>query len=174
MSSGRKCTKCQKRKTATHFEKNGKKPDGTPRLRSICKECGSGRQAFNPEARTCSVCKKHKDGSEFRRRGRVCRACDNEKVYEYRRGAGREAHNRRMCEYQKERYHNDPEYKQKVAARSAVNTAVRAGVMERPDSCPSCGRKVRVHGHHHNGYEKEHWLDVVWLCARCHYAEDNK
>ena len=25
-----------------------------------------------------------------------------------------------------------------------------------------------IQAHHHNGYEREHWLDVVWLCRACH------
>lgn len=46
-----------------------------------------------------------------------------------------------------------------------------------PKNCQKCGcvPKCRdgrraIQGHHHRGYDRP--LDVVWLCARCHYRED--
>lgn len=60
--------------------------------------------------------------------------------------------------------------KQKAAARFAVRDAVVAGKLVRPSICPNC-KKIPtrpVQAHHHNGYDREHWLDVVWLCNACH------
>jgi len=53
-------------------------------------------------------------------------------------------------------------------AHSAVNNAVRDGRLDKPGSCTECGNETVIHGHHHHGYTKEHWLDVQWLCAPCH------
>jgi hypothetical protein len=119
------------------------------------------------------MCGKKKKPEEFHGNRSNCRECNNEKTYEYRRGAGRVAHNTRMVEYNRRRYSEDSEYRLKVAARSAVKIAVVAGVLVRPSTCPQCRRKVKVHGHHHKGYDKPNWLKVKWLCARCHFKEDS-
>lgn len=51
-------------------------------------------------------------------------------------------------------------------ANAAVDTAVRAGRLKRPEACSACGQKAsRIHGHHHD-YSKP--LEVQWLCPRCH------
>lgn len=57
-----------------------------------------------------------------------------------------------------------------------VNRAVARGQLTRPDHCEACGKfgpknsrgQATIHGHHHKGYDAEHVLDVVWLCAPCH------
>lgn len=70
-----------------------------------------------------------------------------------------------------ERYHNDAEFRQKHVARTYVHNAVSAGTLIRPDSCSRCGKECTPEGHHHKGYDREYWLDVIWLCARCHRQE---
>lgn len=72
----------------------------------------------------------------------------------------------------------------------AVARAVKNGELIKPDRCSICKRKeVRVGSHdwiysykdaclykkksrpieaHHWSYEPEHWLDVIWVCPRCH------
>lgn len=51
-------------------------------------------------------------------------------------------------------------------ARRAVQRARRRGKLI-PGPCAVCSTD-KVEGHHHEGYEKEHWLDVQWLCQACH------
>lgn len=57
----------------------------------------------------------------------------------------------------------------KSTARRKVQVAVRNGTLTRPDFCshPGCER-TDVQAHHHNGYDMEHELDVVWLCPAHH------
>lgn len=55
-------------------------------------------------------------------------------------------------------------------AQQRVNYAVSMGWITKPEACESCGRTVRLHGHHHRGYAREAELDVLWLCPRCHTA----
>ena len=55
-------------------------------------------------------------------------------------------------------------YPERVKARSAVSHALRDGRLHK-HPC-SCG-KTEVEGHHWS-YEEEHWLDVEWLCIKCH------
>lgn len=172
MGKSRVCNKCQKRKRAALFEKNGRYPDGSVRLRSICKPCGGRNKLVRTDDRTCTACKKFKAADAFQGRQSACRSCMNERGYKYKRGPGRKAHNLRMAEYNRHRWNNDPEFRKRHLARCAVTQAVRRGALERPKRCPRCGRKTVIHGHHHKGYDKKHELDVVWLCARCHRKED--
>jgi len=63
----------------------------------------------------------------------------------------------------------------KYLARRAVSAAVKAGTIEKPRECQRCGLVVgrrRLQGHHHNGYDDAHRLDVIWLCRTCHAVVD--
>jgi hypothetical protein len=60
----------------------------------------------------------------------------------------------------------------KIKARAAVATAVENGSMQRPIYCECCKAEGPVEGHHHRGYEPQHWLDVKWLCRGCHVAAE--
>lgn len=173
--AGRTCTKCGEFKAPEAFNRNGVKVDGSPRLRAICKACGSRRKTeATVSEKRCKDCGEVKPISEFLERGlrAYCRPCNNQRVYAHRRGSGREKHNARQSRYQKRKYHSDSEFRAKVRARSAVAEALQKG-FPKPDACPECGDTEAVlHAHHHRGYAREYWLDVVWVCPRCHRAEE--
>lgn len=59
----------------------------------------------------------------------------------------------------------------KAIARSKVTNALRRGDLVRPSTCSRCQRLCKPQAHHHRGYAEEFWLDVIWLCKRCHTAE---
>lgn len=52
---------------------------------------------------------------------------------------------------------------------SAVNYAIRAGLLPRPDTlqCHFCPAQAFQY-HHYLGYKIEHRLDVLPVCKRCH------
>jgi len=58
-------------------------------------------------------------------------------------------------------------------ARNAVNDAIRQGKLPPAWSmvCDQCDEAQAAHWHHHNGYERAHWLDIVPLCLDCHGKE---
>ena len=64
---------------------------------------------------------------------------------------------------------------EKRHAKNAVNYAVISGKLPRPDTllCHYCPKPAQQY-HHHKGYAKEHWLDVVPVCIRCHYNLHNQ
>jgi hypothetical protein len=61
-----------------------------------------------------------------------------------------------------------PPHRQVLRARNAVARATRDGKLDRPNQCSGCGAACKPEAHHHNGYDDEHALDVVWLCRPCH------
>jgi len=62
----------------------------------------------------------------------------------------------------------------KIKARYTVSNALRDGRITRPDTCRECGVVGNVEAHHHEGYDRENWLNVEWLCVPCHKKADAK
>lgn len=62
-----------------------------------------------------------------------------------------------------------PDQRTATLATEAVRKAVRQGRLApiRSLKCRDCG-KVARHYHHHLGYARTHWLDVIALCVGCH------
>lgn len=61
----------------------------------------------------------------------------------------------------------------RIKARSAIGRAIRDGKINRGSHCHYCGNESVTQAHHHNGYSREFWLDVIWLCRKCHRVADN-
>lgn len=63
------------------------------------------------------------------------------------------------------------------AASQRVQSAVKRGILHRPDQCMLCGdAPPRANGKttleaHHFTYNSAYRLRVIWLCWRCHKAE---
>jgi hypothetical protein len=76
----------------------------------------------------------------------------------------RERSRDQISEYNRKHYASN---KLRYAARAAVNSAVRSGTLSKPETCQRCGDRGNLHGHHHS-YARECWLDVEWLCKKCH------
>jgi predicted DNA-binding transcriptional regulator AlpA len=59
-------------------------------------------------------------------------------------------------------------------AYSRVKSAVESGKLVKPEHCqyPGCDA-TKLQAHHHNGYDQEHQLDVVWLCSK-HHTRSNE
>ena len=55
-------------------------------------------------------------------------------------------------------------------ATQRVQNALRRGDLVRPGTCSACQSPCKPQAHHHNGYDEEHMLDVVWVCISCHEA----
>lgn len=68
----------------------------------------------------------------------------------------------RYLKIQRERH---PEQKK---ARDAAYYAEKTGVIVRPDACQKCGKITADLHKHHWSYEKEHYIDIQWLCRQCH------
>jgi len=60
---------------------------------------------------------------------------------------------------------------EKLQARRAVSRAIKRGKLIRPGICLRCAETKNIQGHHYKGYKKENWLDIIWLCPKCHHEE---
>ncbi len=60
-------------------------------------------------------------------------------------------------------------YPERRRAKGAVNNAIQRGKLPRPDSkqCSLCPKQAEQY-HHHLGYDRKHWLDVIPACHSCH------
>jgi hypothetical protein len=129
--------------------------------------------------RICNICKRNMDIEFFERkpekplgRGYRCKPCVNEK----RRTEGRfGAEYQRQWRIRNLGVHRSYEavrkgkWTEKEISRKITQLALKMGIMIRPDTCQSCGRKdVQVH---HPDYMKP--LDVQWLCRTCHEKADH-
>lgn len=146
----------------------------------------------NDWTRTCRTCGKCQPITEFYKNTHghgythQCKACirvqvkayraanlDKVQAYDRERGQleSRKAANRaraavtpRTSDANRAFRNRNPE---KYAAHSALEYALRAGRLTKPDACERCGEARRIHGHHED-YSKP--LEVMWLCAPCHGA----
>ena len=183
------CSKCKKDQPRENFVKSPRYLDG---LYPICKSCRKAtlRRCLkkNPLCRKCKKaphskshvycesCSRENRGRnpivKFHRKIRydgVCPKCGNRPRLKYFLWC-KECKN----EYQRKwlatgARHWDkltPEQKKRAVARGLLNTKVHRGKIKR-QPCEVCGNP-KVEGHHHNGYDREHALDVRWLCKFHH------
>ncbi len=142
-SSTKHCPKCGETKPLSGgFSRNRSTPDG---MQCRCKACNSLDNA--------SWCR----ADPVRNAARIARW---------------RAQNPRKAKAIARRAHK--KFPFKVAARAAVCRATKTGRLVR-GPCKICGLKPkkvkghdRIQGHHHKGWGREYWLDVVWLCVPHH------
>lgn len=172
--SAKRCLKCGETKPATaeHFSRKASSRDG---LYPWCKPC---KRAYNA-VHAASYRATHKE--EDNARSNAYYASHREAI-----SASRKIYNAsELGSAVRRRYRTselglDARKRYRTAhpdrerARHAVSSAIRSGNLVR-QPCSSCGltpKKVngqqRIEAHHHLGYSEEHWLDIVWLCQRCH------
>lgn len=114
--------------------------------------------------------KSHNDGHAT-----YCIPCNRKYSREYNRTYRQEGHydaTRFYTPWSDEKKEKRRQYEKsnplKYHARKALSKAIERGKIIPPDQCSECGKYGKVQGHHHNGYEKAYWLDVVFICAKCH------
>lgn len=154
MTATKRCAKCNTVKPLTEFHRRRKCRDGR---QNKCKQCAS-RAA------------RHR----YEQNGDVIRL----QCKTYRHGLGEVAHVRARERHRKDvekRSEYFAEYRRsnkgKRRASAAVQTALRNGTLARPDICSRCRTTERRLVAHHHSYEQSSWLDVEWICDRCHMEE---
>jgi len=153
------CIKCGKEKPLDMFYRNCDRKDG--RLER-CKEC-IGEYERSPAAIARRRRWYHSEkGLATRIRNKPSPERAREITQRYRDS---DKGKKKSAEYDAEYKGKHPE---KIQAGTAVMHAIQNGKMIKPSVCEVCGcEHYYIHGHHES-YEPEHWLDVVWVCPSCH------
>lgn len=172
--NGRICNKCGEFKSLLDFQRNGFCADGSVRYRSVCKACGSKfKLVETASTKTCCRCGRiYSPIPAFGPQGvwSECRRCRTDRKAKWlKTDKGKALVARARSRLVANGYYKSQANVQKRRARSALNAAVHSGKIVKPLSCEICGAIRRIHGHHKSGYGKDHYLDVIWLCAKCHY-----
>ena len=145
-------------------------------VQGACQILSSGSHASWRSIKECHRCKQVKSILEFDKNHpskdghiNICKTCKSKYNRKYKQTEqGKTAHRRyNQSEKGKARYrryyirHSD-----QIRAKNAVNHAIRAGKLHRPDIlfCKYCYEKA-VH-YRHPDYSK--LLDVIPLCRKCH------
>lgn len=64
-------------------------------------------------------------------------------------------------------------YPEREKARLFVRRAIKSGKLIRPTACSFCGCECKPHAHH-DSYNIKDWLNVRWLCLKCHATHHRK
>jgi hypothetical protein len=153
----KKCSRCGIEKPLSEFHKKPDSPDG---LRTHCKLCRNEEYKVymqNPDKK--EMARKRAYRWRTTEKGKISSKERRRKYHET--DIGKE--NGRKYS----RIHRD-KHPDRIKSRKALWWATASGKVIRPSNCNRCGTETKVHGHHHNGHNQEHWLDVIWLCRRCH------
>ena len=138
-------------------------------------------------SKRCSKCKKTKPISEFYKHSRMkdgffnhCKSCRAKYQTEYRKTEKGKVANRKGCNKYRKTANSKvvqragkkrfkARHPNQIKAQQAVNNAITANRLPRPDTlqCHYCPAQAEQY-HHHKGYAKKHWLDVVPTCCLCH------
>jgi len=145
-----------------------------PSAFKVCPKCGQSKPADQ-----FAKDKRRNDGLQF-----YCRACHavmrqerywgDESHREKQRAQWREYGKRPKVQERKKKREKTIGYQiNTIRARVAVGTAVRRGHLSPASTmvCVVCKKAQAEQWHHHNGYDKAHWLDVVPVCRECHGKE---
>ena len=147
----KKCAKCGETKYIDEFSRDGSRKDGHD---PYCKKC---KKEYHDNRR--KECHEYMLKAEAeRRKNRREKILIENRMYS-KTSKGKETRNRY--------YENNP---QKRAARNAVSVAVRSGKLPKVKTliCSICNIRQAEHYHHHRGYDKDYWVDVVPVCIICH------
>jgi hypothetical protein len=170
------CSSCGETKSVDEFSKNAKNKDG---LYTYCKKCASEKyrrwREANREDRLAYMREWHGDNRERETEYKRERYRNDPDHRQRTLDAGRKYREKNKDAVQERHYarrkaigfSND-----QVRAQTRVSRAVRNGELPpvREQECASCGQQA-VHYHHHNGYDREYWLDVTPMCQPCHIKE---
>lgn len=147
-----KCSKCSEVKVEAEFHRNKEKLNGR---QSMCKVCAAARQKEQraiPEVKEMNAAQK-KEWNQT----------------DVGRASQKKTHDKIRA---------TPEGQQKDRVRMAVNHAVAAGRLIRPNVCDmsmsseNC-EETKVEAHHFLGYDWFNRFDLQWLCRKHHEMADN-
>lgn len=178
----KRCSKCKQFKELSEFHKQSRSIDG---LKSACKYCRnkSNKEYTMSEKGKAAKKKYYADNKEnilvYRKKYGIEH---REKILKTRRKYyltenGKLSQSIRTKKYLKTEKGKQTRkkidakmrilYPNRYKARKKLNYYIESGKLSRPTTCSKCNIVCKPDAHHYS-YEKEHWLDVIWLCKKCH------
>lgn len=154
-----KCNACKREKSTKNFHKSSRDSRG---YQYKCKPC----QAKHGKLYICTLRgkevidrsnKKYRESEAGKRTKRI--------LYEFYKTLPEFIKAERI---RSQKRRADPTNRLKIKARYAVSNALRDGKITRPNQCSDCHKNRKVQAHHFLGYAPAHWLDIKWLCKKCH------
>ncbi len=131
--------------------------------------------------KTCSVCGEQKPTKDFPIYSKVCKQCKNEKTRKWKvenrewvksySKEYRESNKDRISALMKKFHSIHPNAHN---AEEKIRRRILWGEIKVPPKCQDCGKKSKLHAHHYLGYDKEHELDVMFLCQSCHQLKHRR
>lgn len=127
------------------------------------------------KTKRCCTCKQFKALSEFHKNRtqldgyqNECKICKLKYVKKYQQTEKRKITQKIVNKNFRIRH---PERRK---AQNAVSNAIATGKLPRANTllCHYCPKPAQQY-HHWHGYEKEHWLDVIPICVKCHNIAGN-
>lgn len=155
----KQCSKCKEWKELSEFYRAISKKSG---YTSQCKKCASEARRDYSRKEILKKYNSSQKGKSTRNRYEKTEKGRSAKKRYRQGGIGREIERKNSANYKNR--HPD-----RAKAHYAIKDAVKTGKMPpaRVLICNTCG-DAAYHYHHYEGYEKEHWFDVIPLCLQCH------
>ena len=145
----KRCCTCKEVKSVSEFSKYRSRADG---LQAQCKECASVyMKTYNKTYHQSEKWQVATEQYEKSDKGKAAR--------EHYRQSGK----RRTTE--KNRHKQNPENRK---ARTAVRYAVVTGRLSPANIFKCLCGKQAIEYHHHKGYARKHWFNVIPICRSCH------
>lgn len=169
----KKCSKCQQVKDLSEFHKNRAMRDGYQHYCKGCSKQASNRYWSTPEgkARKAEKDQRHYRKTYSTRDGRKRLLERNRRFAETEAGRAMRARiYSKWLRSEKGKRYRQEKYRSLIGkAWLAVHTATANGALPRARTlkCSHCTHRADGY-HHHRGYAREFWLDVVPLCTKCH------
>ncbi len=145
----KRCSLCKRELPMDNFYKR-RDSNGKEGHRSRCKSCYQATYNSTPKHKAWAA--KYRETPKYKTW--LAKHCQTP-MYKLTKARGRRVHRSRHPE--------------QWGAYRAVYRNKKNGRLPSPDTlfCEICRRPAQEY-HHHLGYNKEHWLDVVPLCRPCH------
>src|SRR4030042_4780235 len=174
----KRCSKCKEIKSVLEFAPRNDRPSG---LQSHCKQCQKEYRHIPEVAENIRIkCNIRRRTPKYRKQRRKNQKSAKYKVWlqEYR-DKNREHLNAIQRKRNKIRTQNGKNKKrarryarknpEKVRCFWAMKYAIKSGKLKKAKNykCFYCGKKAH-HYHHCHGYDTQHRLDVIPVCAKCH------
>ena len=125
------------------------------------KKNGEKIRAYIKKHQTENIERKHKYQKEYRNKTKEKRSQYYIEWYAKNGRNRNENHIERVSEWKRL-------FPEKARIQDQLIYYVKKGDIIRPETCPRCGRKTKIHAHH---VDYDHYTHFIWLCASCHKKE---